>query len=692
MISIFEKKTDSISSRNLSITDYINDIKDGKWQDEVLDVRAGRKKKDSVQCVTLSGVFKERAAAKIIEHSGFICIDVDQKDQICKVDIEALKNDNYIYAAHLSISGFGYAILIKIDSNKHLEAFLGIENYLFVNYSIVIDKSCKDTSRLRFVSYDPDIYVNEKSKVFKKYLPKKEVVKFQKKTIVVKSDFDEMVNHAVGLNLFDDYQNYITLAFALTSEFGENGRTYFHLLASSSAKYDQQKADKHYDKALSRDSSGITISSVYYIFKNAGISLTSEKTEQIKSIIKLADNPRELLVEMGINDDENLVEKLATKSVEKTQIDEIIDLIKINKISFNEITRNFEFNGINSDDRLLAKFYAAVWQKIDDGISKDKIWTLIMSKENTTSFHPIQKWFDENKHTAYNKEFEKLKSCFTINPTILVGDNETFVDDYLDIYLKKWLLGLIGSSYGTYSLMILVLIGEQGTKKTEFFRNLLPEELQKYYSESNLDEGKDSEILMCKKLLIIDDEFGGKSKKDATKLKRLSSQQTFSIRAPYGRITEDLNRLAVLGGTSNDPEVINDPTGNRRIIPINVINFDLEKYKKIDKTKLFVELYHEWKLDKTAWFLTTDEINFLNQICVKNSEVCVEDEILSSARESRYDEMTATEIKFAIETKFPTIKTTTKRIGMSLKKLNFQQQVVKRGGNIKRIYKISLNI
>ena len=37
-------------------------------------------------------------------------------------------------------------------------------------------------------------------------------------------------------------------------------------------------------------------------------------------------------------------------------------------------------------------------------------------------------------------------------------------------------------------------------------------------------------------------------KKDATKLKRLSSQQTFSIRAPYGRITEDLNRLAVLGG------------------------------------------------------------------------------------------------------------------------------------------------
>ena len=47
-------------------------------------------------------------------------------------------------------------------------------------------------------------------------------------------------------------------------------------------------------------------------------------------------------------------------------------------------------------------------------------------------------------------------------------------DQYLDIYLKKWLLGLIGSAFGTYSLMILVIAGEQGIKKTEFFRNLLP--------------------------------------------------------------------------------------------------------------------------------------------------------------------------------------------------------------------------
>lgn len=692
MISLFKRTFDKQSAQNLSIQEYLDNIKYGRWQDDVLNVRAGKLKKDKVPAVTISGVFKERKAKDIIEHSGFICIDVDAKDQICHIDIDAIKEDPYVYAVHKSVGGFGYAVLVKIDPERHLDAFLGLEQYFFVNYSIVVDKSCKDTSRLRYVSYDPDIYVNEKAKVFKKYLPKKEVRKQQVKTIVVKSDFDDMVNQASGMNLFDDYQSYITLAFALTSEFGEAGRHYFHALSSSSSKYDRAKADQHYDKALSRNGTGITIASVYHIFKQAGISLTSKRTEQIKTIVKLADDPKKVLEEMGLNDDENLIQKLE-KPAEKTELDEVIELIKISKIKFNEITRNFEIDGVNMDDRMLANFYTKVWQKIDDSISKDKIWTLIMSRENTPSYNPIQDWFEANKNVKYSNEFQKLIDCFKINVQYAKDDGIVVdMEHYLDVYLKKWLLGIIGSAHGTYSLMILVLIGEQGTNKTEFFRNLLPDELEKYYAESNLDEGKDSEILMCKKLLIIDDEFGGKSKKDATKLKRLSSQQTFSIRAPYGRISEDLNRLAVLGGTSNDPEVINDPTGNRRIIPVNLVSFDIEKYKQIDKTKLFIELYHEWLADPKGWFLEKDEIDWLNTLSVKNTEVCIEDEILSSATVHPFAELTSTDIKVAIEMKYPSIKTNTKRIGMALKKLGFEQKLVRRGKLVKKIYQISLNL
>lgn len=691
MISLFAKakEKDATPKSNLSDLEYFDGVKNGRWQDEVLNYRIGKLEKINLTCLTPSGVFKIRNISGLMEHSGLICIDVDAKDQLGQVNIELLKQDNFAYCIHESCSGNGgYAVYFKIDGNKHSEAFYGIEEYLFINYSIVIDKSCKDVSRLRFVSFDPELYFNDKAKLFKKYLAKKEIQKKEYKQVVIKSDFDQLVNDASPLNLFDAYEDYLKLAFGLAGEFGEAGRQYFHSLCFSSSKYDSVKADKNYDTAIKREKTGITIASVYYKFKEAGLKLTSEKTERIKSIVKLSDNPTEALKTFGIEDTENIAQQFVVTK-EKTEIDEIVDLIKLHRIEFNEITRNFEFNKINSDDRILARFYSSVWNKINDTIGKDKIWTLIQSRDNTPSFNPIHDFFIRNRNLITNNEFKKVRDCFEINPTILIKGEEMLIDDYLDVYLKKWLLGIIGSSFGTYSLMILVLIGEQGTKKTEFFRNLLPEELKKYYAESNLDEGKDSEILMCKKILIVDDEFGGKSKKDATKLKRLSSQQTFSIRAPYGRITEDLNRLAVLGGTSNDPEVINDPTGNRRIIPINLISFDLEKYKQIDKTKLFIELYNEWLTDNTGWFLTKNEIEALNQITIRNTVVSIEEEILSKeVVESEYGEMTVSELKNSIEGKFPNLRLTTTKIGIALKKLGHKQFIVRRGNLIKRIYKI----
>lgn len=694
MVSIFKHSRETVPERNLSIEAFFDGIKNGQWQDEVLNYRAGRIDKKNLHAVTSSGIFKERKSNALIQHSGIICMDVDDKDQISTINIQDFDNDQYVYAYHKSASGRGgYAVYFKIDSDRHQDAFLGLEHYLFTNYSIVVDKSCKDISRLRFVSYDPDLYINIKSRVFKKYLKKTEQKIKAYNPIVVKSDFDEMVNQASTMNLFDSYDDYIKLAFALANEFGDEGEQYFHALCKSSSKYDEQKASQHYNKICKRNNTGVTISTVYYKFKEAGIKLTSERTDKIKTIAKLVDNPKEVLKELGIEDNENLIEKLKDPKKEKTELDEVIELIKLKKMKFNEVTRNFEIENEPIDDRGLAEFYTLVWKKIDDKISKDKIWTLIQSRDNTESFNPIHDFFLNNSHVKTNNEFQKLKQCFEIQAQVYMNNSEVYnVEDYLDTYLKKWLLGIVGSSFGTYSLMILVLVGEQGIKKTEFFRNLLPKELHKYYAESNLDEGKDSEILMCKKLLIVDDEFGGKSKKDATKLKRLSSQQTFSIRAPYGRVTEDLNRLAVLGGTSNDSEVINDPTGNRRIIPINLVKFDIDKYMSIDKTKLFIELYREWRDNQSGWFLTKDEIELLNMATLKNTDVWQEEEILlRHLKTDPYNFMTCSEIKLGLEKQFPSLKTNTKRIGQSLKKLNFDQVVRKINDRTMRVYNVILD-
>ncbi|NIV12863.1 MAG: hypothetical protein GWN62_16760 [Aliifodinibius sp.] len=341
------------------------------------------------------------------------------------------------------------------------------------------------------------------------------------------------------------------------------------------------------------------------------------------------------------------------------------------------------------DDRDFANFYTQVWQKIDEDISQTKIFTLIQNREVTPSYNPIIKWFEDHKTLKPSGQLKELISCFNVNQEILVDSELLEVDNYLDIFMVKWLIGLIGSAYGTYSLMILVLNGEQGTNKTEFFRNLLPEKLRSYYAESNLDEGKDSEILMTKKWLIVDDEFGGKSKRDATKLKRLSSQQTFTIRMPYGRMSEDLRRLAVLAGTSNDYEVINDPTGNRRIIPVNIESLDIDRFKAIDKDLLFIELYQAWQKNKTKWFLTKQEIELLNKITIKNTEVMPEVEAIQKLFDfDEYGAMTNTDVMREININYPHLRTNSKRIGQALKICGHEQSIKKMFGKTCRVYSI----
>jgi len=679
--------------QEIEFENYLSNVKNGLWQDDVLAYRTGNLQKEKLPCITTSGIFSERKEDKIIEHSGFICIDLDAKDQIVKFDIDKIKQDSYVYAVHQSVSGFGYAVFFKINPEKHKESYFGLEKYFLDNYKLIVDPAPKNVCSLRFVSYDPDLYQNEKAKIFKQY-PKKES---KKDTFTyyptTQNDFDEIVREVTnrGLNLCDDYENWVNFSFALVSEFGANGRNYYHAFSCASQKYTSESTDKMYDIALKRNKSGISIKTIYYHCKNAGVNIVSEKTKQIATITKLSTSKEEAkikLKELGI-DDGGLVDKIKSEEKEKTILDEVIDLIKLTNIKFNEITRNYEFNGEQMTDRVLAKFYAKAWKLIDEDLSKDKIFTLIENPENTITYNPIKNFFVKNEHLKPKGNFELLCSCFEVEHRMIHEGKSVLVLDYLEIFLKKWLLSIIGSAHGTYSLMILVLNGRQGISKTEFFRGLLPDELREYYAESNLDEGKDSEILMTKKLLIVDDEFGGKSKKDATKLKRLSSQQTFSIRRPYGKVSEDLNRLAVLGGTSNESEVINDHTGNRRIIPVNVVNFDLVKYRSIDKTELFMELYHEWQLDRTSWFLTSNEIENLNLSTINNQEVMTEEEIVNKIFVyDKFHEMTNTEIRLAIENKFPSVRTSSKRIGMALKKCGFNQEVKYADGITKRIYNL----
>ena len=74
------------------------------------------------------------------------------------------------------------------------------------------------------------------------------------------------------------YDNWRDLAFALSEELGESGRSYFHRISRLNHDYDQSESDKQYDSCLKSHGSGITIKTFFQKAKEAGISITTSST------------------------------------------------------------------------------------------------------------------------------------------------------------------------------------------------------------------------------------------------------------------------------------------------------------------------------------------------------------------------------------------------------------------------------
>ena len=130
----------------IDLEHFYSEIKNANYKNEVDFYRLkfeelGKKNaepyKIRIPAVTISGTFNESVKnVNLKEHSGYICVDIDN---IESNNIEELKlklsNDKYVESYFTSCGGSGLAVIIKIDGSKHLESFLGLEEYFFKTYN-----------------------------------------------------------------------------------------------------------------------------------------------------------------------------------------------------------------------------------------------------------------------------------------------------------------------------------------------------------------------------------------------------------------------------------------------------------------------------------------------------------------------------------------------------------------------------
>ena len=106
---------------------------------------------------------KEPVPEKLQKHSGLFITDSDDLFERLPEIRKKLKASPHVFALFLSPSGNGLKAVFRVraDASAHEASWRAIEKHVRELTGVQIDDSGKDIGRLCFLSYDPDIYVNE---------------------------------------------------------------------------------------------------------------------------------------------------------------------------------------------------------------------------------------------------------------------------------------------------------------------------------------------------------------------------------------------------------------------------------------------------------------------------------------------------------------------------------------------------
>jgi hypothetical protein len=182
---MYKNSFDNKSTEYVGVEAVLSNIQSGKWKDQINEIRDCKTKvarselKKYLPAVTWSGTFelkKEYVKKKgcyelvskrdnhLLEYTGLIVIDIDN---ITPKEVLAIKKecqgDDFLYCCFVSPSG-GIKLLYEVDApaEYHKTASFGqLKEYVESIYDQEVDKSGKNVSRLCYISYDPEIYINK---------------------------------------------------------------------------------------------------------------------------------------------------------------------------------------------------------------------------------------------------------------------------------------------------------------------------------------------------------------------------------------------------------------------------------------------------------------------------------------------------------------------------------------------------
>lgn len=286
-ISLFKNYMNPKPCNELTMEEFCGSIIDSEYKNEIEAIRnePDKKKRDnlkaSLPAATISGTFSRRAKEDLVNHSGFIAIDFDAKENPTVNDWAALRDtiggfENVLFAA-LSVSGFGIFVIMPLAyPHRHEQQFEAIvRDYAAIG--LIVDQICCDVSRLRGISSDPSGVWNPHAIPYPFiYEPKKKMT-VSNSYKNSKDDYEQLISKILGsgMDITNSYKNWFEIGCSIASECGEAGRNDFHQVSMSNPEYDAARCDKQFDNCL-KHHYRFSKSTIFHYAKQYGIVLKTK--------------------------------------------------------------------------------------------------------------------------------------------------------------------------------------------------------------------------------------------------------------------------------------------------------------------------------------------------------------------------------------------------------------------------------
>lgn len=709
-ITLFSNVKDTSPLRDLDFSEIMDAIASGIYKEEIEKLRNTRndlsrdRLKKALPAFTGSGTFTKRRASDLVKHSGKIIIDIDKLRDVEKAKGIICK-DPFVEYCFKSCSGKGLAVVFKIDPKNHNESFEAIKQHLESRYKLEVDKGVKDVARLRFISYDPDLYYNEGAKTFKVFDKSSDVYDESRIIHIISSNLSKAQDgerHIVRRNCANLAGGFI--ASGLVDE--ETIRSIMQNEVTGRGVKDHEKK-----AAFKTIEDGINNGKKRPISAEAAqkqIENVEVNSKHLKTIYWKAHNINRNGRMWTDSDVDNLF-KLCAESVKKKKIRSIFknvfkefeDDYGINKkpaifqaISF--LDKNYEFRKNDILQRVEYRrkdggsFKSVNYDEVAIQLEKAfvkfplaKVRSLLGS-EYVKTYNPLEEYFNSLEPFDLNSKKDPIADLAN---HIKAKHQDFFVEQF-----RKALVRQIACALTKYvNRIVIVLVSEkQSNGKSTFLRFLTPFEGGEYYTESPITSSKDTSFQMVENMVYNIEELSSLSRTDVNGLKAIISQETIRERKPYAVDAEVLPRRCTFWGSTNQANFLVD-VENTRWICIDVDSISWEYTEKIDISEVYSQAFALYKDKNFNMELSTVEVekrDLLNKgFEVEDPEKILINYLFDPASKSEGEFIPNKEILDLMnEASNGKINVDVRRVGRAFKSLGFVNGSIKRSGKSLRGY------